>query len=504
MHRLLVCGLALIWAGCHVDLNDPGTEPPVDQFDYPAGLLMDPSGQWLYVSNGNSDLAYSGGTVQMVDLQRFDCAVAKFRGQTVAGCDDFPDSDWQSVDGHNACIPDPLDPSVVDCDEAPFIFGNQTVKVGNFAGNMVMRKLTDGTSRIFVGVRGDPSITTIDVNPNGDAAHSKLNCFDTPPGDTPHAPSCVANHQIQFYQCAGQPSCMMGDGTYPIGQQLIPTEPFGMFYDEGTLANGDAYHRLMVTHLKEGQVSIINADATTPLGVDYVSSPFFPEDSLHRHGAFDLAPQHPGQGANTMWYITSNIQPSISTFRDADLNVVVPSVSFSVASLFSNGSDLRSIAFSPDGNRMFITENAPPSVLSFDTSAPAGPNMPGSPQAALRDVIDVCTLPSKLEMYPIVWQGPAGTPPRVIQRLYVMCFLANQVLVVDPDRPGVDDTILVGRGPNEIVFAGASTAQPARAPRAYVSNFSEHTIGLIDLEPGSATEHRMTARIGLPVPPQNF
>jgi hypothetical protein len=294
----------------------------------------------------------------------------------------------------------------------------------------------------------------------------------------------------------------MGNGTYDPGVQLIPTEPFGLTLDEGVLAdNVTSYSRLVVSHLQGGQVSII--DANTPTGdssIVTVSNPFFPEDALHRHGAFDLAPQHPGVGASTLWFMTSNIQPVIATFRIADVGVVVPSVSFTYAGSFSNGADLRSVVFQPDGNRMFVTENAPPSVLVIDTSPEPGPNMPGQPQAALRDVIDSCSLPSHLAMYPITWQGPAGTPPRTKLSLFAMCFLANQVMVIDPDRPGVDDTILVGRGPNDIAFASGDKL----TPRAYVTNFSEHTVGLIDLQPGSPTEHRMTARIGLPVPPMNF
>jgi len=494
MHRLLFCALAVV-AGCHVDLNDPGTEPQSNMFHFPAGLVLDPGGKFLYVSNANSDLKYSGGTIMMIDLERFDRAVKAFRGEP---------TDAVSVADAKTCIKDPLDPMVVDCPETSFVLADQTVKVGNFAGNMQLRDFGDHR-RLFVGVRGDPSVTFIDVYPNGAPAPDgrMLRCFD---GSTNLAgitspPACASNHQIQFFQCTGDPSCMMGNGTYPAGKQLIPTEPFGMMLDEGNLANGSPYHRLVLSHLKEGRISIVDADAAGgDTSIQYVSNPFFPEDSQHRHGAFSLAPQHPGTGASSLWYLTSNIQPSLATFRIADANVVIPAVNFSIASLFSNGSDLRSLVFQPDGNRMFVTENAPPSVLVFDTSPQTGPVMPGQPQAALRDVIDVCTLPSHLEMYPLVWQGPAGTPPRTLLRLYVMCFIANQIMVVDPDRAGVDDTILVGRGPNDIVFRSG----PGISPRAYVTNFSEHTIGLVDLQPGSPTEHRMTARIGLPVPPMNF
>jgi DNA-binding beta-propeller fold protein YncE len=517
MQRFFVCALVAL-AGCHVDLNDPGTDPPVAQFHFPAGLMLDPAGQYLYVSNGNSDLAFSGGTLQMVDLARFDCAVARYKNANrgtsldVSGCDPFPDSDWQSTASNTACIDDPLDPMVVDCDETPFILANQTVKVGNFAGNMQLRNMPDTDvngnvirqhRQLYIGVRGDPSITTVDVFPNLDGTFGRaLDCFDTAPDpNSTIAPACTASHQVQFFDCAGQPSCMMGNGTYPPGQQLIPTEPFSLKYDEGTLSDGATpYHRLVISHLQTGQVSIMDTDIPGPNSIADVSPAFFPEDSQHRHGAFSLQPQHPGQGASTMWFMTSNLQPLITTFRIADVNVVVPSVTFSIASQFNAGADGRSLVFQPDGNRLFMTENSPPSVLIFDTSTPTGPAMPGAPMAALRDVVNVCSLPSHLDMFTVNWQGGEGAPTRPLQRLYVMCFVANQIMVVDPDRPGVDDTILVGRGPNDLVFKSGNGV----TPRAYVTLFSEHTVGVLDLQPGSPTEHRMTARIGLPVPPVNF
>jgi hypothetical protein len=291
----------------------------------------------------------------------------------------------------------------------------------------------------------------------------------------------------------------MGNGTYPPGVALFPTEPFGLQLDQGQRADGTSYNRLLVSHLQSGQVSIIDADATDGAhSVKYVSSAFFPEDPQHRHGAFALAPQHPGKGADTLWYMTSNIQPLIATFRVADVDVVVGSAPIQVASYFVNGGDLRDIVFQPDGNRMFITENAPPSVLVFDTSATPTPIMPGSPRAVLRDVVNTCSQPSHLAMAPITLAGADGAPSRTVWRLYAMCFLSNQLMVIDPDRPGVDDTILVGRGPNDIAFSPPG----AKHPRGYVTNFSEETIGVIDLEPGSPTEHRMIGRIGWPVPPK--
>ncbi len=195
----------------------------------------------------------------------------------------------------------------------------------------------------------------------------------------------------------------------------------------------------------------------------------------------------------------------------------MPSSQFSLGGVFAAGNDGRQIFFQHDGNRAFMTENNPPTVLVIDTSLtppndPLGINTVGMPANQVTAVIDVCQNPSHLL---VCGQGavdpndptvPCADPSKAT-RLYVACFLSNQVMVVDPDRKEVLDTILLGRGPTQIAYwtpPEPTTLADGRvlAERAYVTNFSEWTISMIDLHPGSPTENRVIARIGLPVAPQ--
>jgi hypothetical protein len=473
----------LAFAGCHVDLNDPGTEPLSNQFYFPSGAIVDPGNKYLYVSNGNADLNYGGGTVQIVDLDRFDAAVAQFRAGDASG-------------DAAGCTYDPLDPMVVDCDETPFILAGDTVKVGNFAGNMQLQDKGGDTRRLFVGVRGDPSITWIDTDVGAAAPSNghRLDCFDHPEqvktGGSP--PGCDGSHLVQDYFCQGQPNCMMGTTDTP-GKQTIPPEPFGMHLDQGMLAKGAPYTRLLVSHLLGGQVMLIDATGTPT--VQYLSNPFFAEDSQHRHGAFALAPQHPGDPAST-WYMTSNIQAVISTFRVADVGVVVPSLSFAINGVFASGSDVRGIVFEPGGNRAFVSQNNPPSLMVLDTRPQPGPAMPGTPYNQVVDVIDACQEPSNLALRRVTVPGAPGTPDRTQSLVYMVCFLASQVMVIDPDAAVVKNIVLVGRGPNTLAF------REGAKPTGFITNYSESTIGEIDLDPSSPTANRMVARIGIPVPPK--
>jgi hypothetical protein len=149
--------------------------------------------------------------------------------------------------------------------------------------------------------------------------------------------------------------------------------------------------------------------------------------------------------------------------------------------------------------------------MVLDTRPQAPPASTALQRNQVVDVVDVCQEPSKIAVRTVSTTGANGQP-RTATRVYVVCFLANEMMVVDPDRPGVLSTILLGVGPNEVAFADGGGVTPSS--RAYVSTFSESTvglpgvpnlagtIGLVDLDPASPTSNRMIARLGSPAPRQ--
>jgi hypothetical protein len=291
----------------------------------------------------------------------------------------------------------------------------------------------------------------------------------------------------------------------------LPSEPFGMYIDTGSLPSPSPspYANLLVSSLSTGQVTLIdptrgNNNVRDPMDqmILNVSQPFFQADASGRHGAFALAPQHPGDPTST-WYMTSNLQATIATFRVAQVGVIVPAVSFSLGGAFAIGTDVRDIVFEPGGNRAFLSENNPPSVLVLDTRVTEGRN-PGQPINQLVDIINVCQEPSQMGVRRALVAGSPGSPPLLRTQIYVVCFLSNQMMVVDPDAPDVLDTVLLGRGPNDIAFNfGDDDVTPPKPParRAFVTQFSEMSVGVIDLDPNSPTRNRLVARIGKPLPP---
>ena len=504
-HTLVAALVAVtpLGAACHVSLNDPGTDPQAAQFYYPAGIAKDPDLPYLYITNANSDLKYGGGTVQVADLARFACAVERFRnGPSAELAGRCPQAEADQA----SCSYDALDPIVVNCDETPFLLADSTVKVGNFAGNLVVQRSGLYQRRLFVSVRGDPSITWIDVDlTTAPTAHPRvLDCFDPttrdaaagradfdPTRNQPAPLGCDVSHLIQTFVCVGAPGCSSGNNVFP-------PEPFALALDQGKLSDGSAYRRLLVAHQQTAQVSLIDTLAG-PFVVS-VSQPFFAPDQAGRRGAFALAPQFPGR-SDTPWYMTSTITPRIDTFRVADVGVVVPSVTAPLVGLFATGVDVRQLVFEAGGQRAFISQGNPPSVLVMDTSTKRDVGQPATAVNQVVDAVPVCQGASSLIARPVVVKGAPGAPDFTQTRLYVVCFQTGQVVEIDPDLARINDTILVGRGPNQVIFDDTPDLVPSQ--RAWVNNFLESSIGLIDLVPGSPTEKRMIARLGNPVPPKN-
>src|SRR4029077_15625552 len=103
------------------------------------------------------------------------------------GCGD--PTQWDVGIAGSLCRADPLDPSIVDCDESGFISGDSTVRIGNCAGVIRVHVESDDPinhRRLYVAVRGDPSITMIDA----DLSETKnpgriLDCYDNAAQELP-------------------------------------------------------------------------------------------------------------------------------------------------------------------------------------------------------------------------------------------------------------------------------------------------------------------------------
>ncbi len=325
----------------------------------------------------------------------------------------------------------------------------------------------------------------------------------------------------------------------------IPAEPFGIYLDQGcqdksglgTPRGTDgtcndpmhpdrvSYSHLLVTALSTGEVTYINANVVDPVStVDHfpaepvvldVRGGFFPADTGNRRGTFGIAPREPGN-PSSWWYLTSRLNAQMSMFRLAEANLVIPGPTFALNSgpyAASASTDVRQLVFDPctfdnPGCRAFVVDNNPPSVFTLDTRIDLMVGTPaGIPRNQVVDIVDICQGPSRIAFRHLGHKGD-----RSVDRVYVTCFTSGQMMVVDPDLAELVGIITVGRGADEMAFnfdsdhevgdpRGPWLAAPAHR-RAYVANFVDNTIAVIDLDSRSPTENQVIGRIGLTDPPR--
>ena len=512
--------LLLFAPACNV--SDEGRSPPADGFFYPTGIAVDPRGDWLFVTNGNTDLRYNGGSVVAVKLS----------------ADDGTGILDQYLTG--ACTGrDPIDNRTAVCDQSQAIDSSRTVALGSFAGQPVVQRFfrprTDlsgqpsgilrGTGdpcnpdppapavrdvncvplldpdpelgyRLLVPVRGDPSLTWINVSKDGE-----LDCGQ---GAGPVG-RCDATHRLTVV------------ATTPPGdpQVTLAPEPF-------EVALSEPLGVAMTAHLTSAVVALFDigdGPGVMPELVDQRPGAFSLNGNGVR-GAFGIA-FRPTDGATlptvceglpacplgdfTYAFVTSRFSPRVGLLlaRGSDqcrpqmtddpcaqgrALAIVAGPQIPLDALLIDGSDARDVKFTRDGNRAYVVDRRPPSLLEIDTTASPPPS--GPPADILLRAIEVCQDPSYIAL--------REDPPPL--RAYVTCFAAGQIFVVDPAREAVVEVIQVGRGPNALVQLPPQSRHGALGALGVVANFADNDLSVLDLQPGSPTENTVLFKIGAPRP----
>ena len=420
--------LALV-AGCHWDLNSKSTDPRVGPALFPRRHRHRSDGQFVYVSNGNADLRYGGGTVMMVDMLSFECTVAQYRHDNPlsdtdamtplpAPCTAAPGAtqlDWAARAVTAMCRRNALDSSIIDCDESSFIFQNSTVAIGNFAGTIrvlndadpaaLHRSLFVGGARRSVGHQievhfpngklmanpGSPDVTALlptDMNSPG-----VLQCvgdprtlltrpqYDPVTQKTTAPATCDPSYLVQDYYCTSSRTAPSASTT----TARRSCRPSRSACDDRVARRA----ALVVAHLATGQVSVIVHRRAGVAGAALRVDAVLPARRQRPPRLLRVAQQDPTD-RHSLWYVTSSSNALISTFRIADANVVVvaPESTFALTNTFVQGIDVRDIIFDIGGNRAFVTENNPPSVLVLDTRTDTTTG--DQPHNLVTDIVDVC------------------------------------------------------------------------------------------------------------------
>jgi hypothetical protein len=521
MHRAQAPALALLLAACAwlpaCGLNQGGVEPPKDTIAYPASAVMDRYGNWLFVTNSNADLRYNDGTVMALSL-----ALAeddRKRANTQGACEAVNYSNPRSDTPF--CCHDALDPNILNCDERAYVVGpdgvigngNGNVRIGSFAAGMVLQKPVcprdfdtdpsgstpcgvcmdldtaanpDVDDRLLIGVRGDTSLTFVDVKSQTDNGVPRtdlpplMKCVTGADGPEPSTDfaSCDAAHRIIRAESA---IATISDDPDP-PDIALPDEPYALAVDP-------AHGLLFIGHLTgnttrpyTGGFSLFDVapGGSGPLDEPRFIAPFpspFPPNSLGAIGVSAV------KYTNGFVYASSRYIPQVvrlgSTATCAppntpDATPIRDIVAYPDGTTYStplSGGETRGIEFvSPD--RSFVLQRNPPALIGFLGTTPT-------------DVLETCGSPTFLSKY------PDPDIPGVSPRLFVTCFADGEVYVFDPAVPRLVKTFVVGRGPSGLVFDAARQV-------AYVVGFGDNNISVIDLAPGSRTEYHVIQRIGFP------
>ena len=104
----------------------------------------------------------------------------------------------------------------------------------------------------------------------------------------------------------------------------------------------------------------------------------------------------------------------------------------------------------------------------------------------------------------IVEVGPGPAVIRVFEDarlpggflVYVVCFSADRLYVIDPTVNEVVDVLATRRGPHDLLF-------DAQAGIALLVNFLESTVSVIDVDPDSRAYHSTLTTLGWPRRPRS-
>ena len=291
----MCAGLVCANWGCQNDLDGirgvdrPGIDPPRDKFFFPTGLAVTDDGRYLFVTNGNADLNYNGGTVNMIDLQAL---ARKLESGGGPGCS------W-----------DPQDPMVLECEESSVIIAQATVRVGHFPGSIEVLQRKPwvpeaepdgyGLNRLYIPVRGDPSLTYIDVVHEGPERDSPVKCLSCGRGcalSGEKIPDCARAHMV-----SETPK------DTPYSTVKIPAEPYGVFTDRDL-------RFMYMTHLSNGSISLFDFSNDDVPVLRQVTAEYLAPGLDGRRGGFGVAALRAGD-PQTEIVVSNRVAPEMLLFR---------------------------------------------------------------------------------------------------------------------------------------------------------------------------------------------
>lgn len=528
-------------AGCYTD--SAGLDPPLNQLYFPTNLVVSPGGKALYVTNSDFDLQYNGGTVQLLDLESLrsaalilqDALDKRERGGGAAECVSLKlGPNAQSILNPGPCSP---------LDLVPFV--KKSATIGAFASAAVLtHDPASQKARLFVSVRGDPSVTYFDVadDRNPDAVASAPGCSEANPA------FCLVCGQDDRARCS--PGHRVGeDATESIRGLILPVEPMGIAATEDGTA-------LVTVHQTEQTASLVanywgelsGADTrkeAKPYLEYYLGGlPYGPNDvvalpeprflsawdtaapppytkplyepgflATYRAAAeLSILRYHSDEGASPRRPFLSRsggVRINVSSLGDDSRGAAVDATERKACEAGCAESDVECLLFCATSVplRLYVANRAPPALIIGEiTTILAEEEDPASGFAKVTSAFEDVILTGAV---PLTFGASRVAVGHVIDeagerrvRIFAVAFDSRLIFVYDPVASRVESVIRTGRGPHAIAFDTGGEGDGAYS-FLYVGHFTDSYIGVVDLDMRRLqTFGSMFLTVGKPVPPR--
>lgn len=514
-----VPALTLALAGTSCVFGTEGRPPDPEQIYFPTGVAVSAGRTALYVANSDFDLKYAGGTIQLFDAAALRQAV----GPLVSALAESTPAKEACTRAGLSTNDDPyLNPG--PCEAFPVgPFLRRTVFVGAFASRLSLSYNPDGAgARLWSPVRGDPSLTYIDVDDDraasGATPEFRFDCNADSEG------FCGNDHRV------GRNT----DGS--LRGLRLPPDPVGTAIS----MNGDA---VVSAHPTQTATSlVVNAWDGTPY-LSYFATNYAngPSDltSLPRPRIVDVASSSVTsfgyretfvlayRGASQLDLVEyfpdgGSIPPRPFLVRAQQVALSISSANVDSRGIAVSDSERRACeaACGTDGGsveclascaenvplKLYVANRTPATLLvgrvhtelvrKTTSDGGKGPITAAYHRVVMHGAIPLETGPSNVRIGQVVSESGQLT-----ERIFAVAFDSRAVFVVDPHLDAVEAIVRTGRGPQDIAI-DSGTVDGKAYSFAYVVHFTDSYLGIVPLDLRlSSTYGQVVASLGAPLPP---
>lgn len=561
---LLGVGL-LSLASCFTSAE--GVPPPLKEFYYPTGMVVSPGRTTLYVTNSDFDLQYSGGTVQALDLEALRKKTQALRLALNANSTSEKPLEISKVcaaqslkaNDNAALYPGPCSPVTVPT------FVKASVEIGAFASAaaLAVRPCQDGRGvRLFVPVRGDPSVTYFDVTDDRSGICDTTGNMLAPVSPCADPTACLScGAETNSGRCAT--SHLLGkDPTTSQRELLLPVDPFGIDVDDrgealtvthqtqqtasllvnrwdrvqpdGSTVPGVPALEYAMSSLSAGPTDIaalpipllveenhrkadakaidesLRIDYTPAFGVSYRSSPEF---TLIRYEKDDgSTPPRPflTRGVTSRPATTAGSTAATEDYRGLAIDGSERRTCEHACGTANRETCLRSCAENhPLG--VYIAHRGPAALVvgRIETKFTEGEDANGEVK-----VTGAYEIPSFFDSVPLAFGSSrvelgyvVNAKGHLSRRVFAVTFDSRFVFSYDPEAQRIDAIIRTGRGPHAVAFDSGEEmgddGQMHPYSTMYVAHFTDSYVGVVDLDMNNRTTFgSIYMTLGKPVPPK--